>query len=146
MNIKKILCPIDFSESNAAVNRYASLLAKSANAEIVYIHVSLPEVPYGSYTYVAVETDEAHELEKLKKIRPTEDGVDASYVVEFGGAAEKIVEYANENNIDLILMGTHGRTGLKRVIMGSVAEAVVRKADCPVLTLKPETLVLSEAE
>jgi universal stress protein A len=136
MNIKKILCPIDFSDFNKSANAYASMLAKSTGAEIVYLHVFLPDVPFGSYAYVDPEQDEKLDLKQLKTIQPTVPGVKVSYVVECGPAKDRIVEYANENDIDLIVMGTHGRTGLGRLLMGSVAEAVVRKAECPVLALK----------
>lgn len=136
MNIKKILCPIDFSDFNESANAYASVLAKSTGAEIVYLHVSLPDVPFGSYAYVDPEQEEKQVLKQLETIRPTVDGIRASHVVECGPPKDRIVEYANENEIDLIVMGTHGRSGLGRLLMGSVAEAVVRKAECPVLALK----------
>lgn len=139
MNIKRILCPIDFSNFNEAANTYASLLAQSSGAEIIYLHVSVPEVPYGSYAYIDMRQEEENDRKRLEEIKPTVAGVPTKHVVEFGLPSEKIVEYANENAIDLIVMGTHGRTGLKRVFMGSVAETVVRKADCPVLALKSGT-------
>ena len=141
MNIKKILCPIDFSDFNESANAYASVLAKSTSAEIVYLHVSLPDVPFGSYAYVDPEQEEKQNLKQLKTIRPTVDGVRASHVLECGSPNDRIVEYANENDVDLIVMGTHGRTGLGRLLMGSVAEAVVRKAECPVLALKSTVAV-----
>ena len=136
MNVKRILCPVDFSDFSNAANQYASMLAASNGATIVYLHVALPEVPYGTYAYVDMDYDQARDQEQLEKIKPTADGIETQYVVEFGPPADRIVEYALENDIDLIVMGTHGRTGLKRAILGSVAEQVVRKADCPVLALK----------
>ncbi len=136
MDIKRILCPIDFSDFNQAANEYASVLAKSTGASIVYLHVSLPDVSYGTYMYVDMEQQEAEDKKRLEEIKPSIEGIEASYVVEFGSPTDRIVEYAAENDIDLVVMGTHGRTGLRRVIMGSVAEAVVRKAECPVLALK----------
>ena len=136
MNVKRILCPIDFSEYNEAANSYASMLAKSTGAEIVYLHISLPDVPFGSYAYINPEQEKKRDLQQLKAISPDLDGVNASYFVESGPPDDRIVEFSKENNIDLIVMGTHGRTGLSRVVMGSVAEAVVRKAECPVLALK----------
>jgi universal stress protein A len=136
MVIKKILCPIDFSDYNKSANAYASMLAKSMGAEMVYLHVCLPDVPFGSYAYVDPEQEEKLDLKQLKTIQPTVEGVKVSHVVEYGLPTDRIVEYANANDIDLIVMGTHGRTGLGRLLMGSVAEAVVRKAECPVLALK----------
>lgn len=141
MNIKRILCPIDFSESNEATNQYASVLASASGAEIVYLHVSIPDIPYGTTVYVDLEQDEERCRKQLQTINPTIDGIPAAHVVEFGTPANQIVTYAKENGIDLIVMGTHGRTGIQRALMGSVAEVVVRKAECPVLALKSGTEV-----
>lgn len=145
MNIKRLLCPIDFSVYGQAANEYASVLAKSTGATIHYLHSSLPEVSYGSYAYVDVEQEAAQNLKRLKEVKPTADGVPAVYTVEFGPPVDQIVKYAKENDIDLIVMGTHGRTGLRRVLMGSVAEGVVRNAECPVLAIKSDSKVLEDA-
>ena len=142
MNIKRILCPVDFSEFNDVTNQYASVLASASDAEIVYFHVSIPDIPYGTTVYVDLEQDEARCRERLETIKPTVDGVRSTHVVEFGTPANQIVSFAKENDIDLIVMSTHGRTGFKRALMGSVAEVVVRKADCPVLALKSGNEVL----
>lgn len=141
MNIKRILCPIDFSDFNEVTNQYASVLASASAAEIIYLHVAIPEIPYGTTVYVDLEQDEERCRERLETIKPTIEGIQASHVVEFGTPANQIVTYAKEHDIDLIIMGTHGRTGLKRALMGSVAEVVVRKAECPVLALKSGTKV-----
>lgn len=141
MDINRILCPIDFSDFNQAANEYASMLAKSCGASIVYLYVSQPQIPYDAYAYVNIESDLDADLRILKETKPTIAGVDASHVVEYGMASDRIVEYANHHDIDLIVIGTHGRTGLKRVLMGSVAETVVRKAECPVLAIKTDARI-----
>lgn len=141
MNIQHILVPIDFSESNQTLNGYASVLAQATGAKITYMHVSQPDVPYGSYAYIDVEQEEARDQKQLESIEPTLPGIRAEHVVTLGAPAEKIVDYARENGVDLIVMGTHGRTGLRRALMGSIAESVVRHAECPVLALKPATSV-----
>lgn len=141
MQIQRILCPIDFSEPNEAANQYASLLAKMSGAKLIYLHIWLPDTPYGSYVYMDVDEEQEKDRERLEQIKPTQEGVSASYVIEFGAPAQRIVEYANENHIDLIVMPTHGRTGLRRVLMGSVTEEVVRKAECPVLAVKPGSAI-----
>ena len=146
MDIKKILCPIDFSDFNQAANEYASMLANSSGAELVYLHVSLPDVAYGTYVYVDMNEQEANDRKRLEEIKPTLPGIEASYAVEFGSPSDQIVAFAKENNIDLIVMGTHGRTGLGRVVMGSVAEAVIRKSECPVLALKSNLKVPNSAD
>ena len=139
MKIRKILCPVDFSSHNQTANEYASVLANSTGAEIVYFHVTLPEAPYGSYGSLDPSEMMAKDLARLKKVLPTVEGVTASWEVDFGPPAKRIVEFADKNDVDLIVIGTHGRSGLERVLMGSVAEAVVRKAKCPVLAIKPQT-------
>jgi universal stress protein A len=146
MDLKNILCPIDFSNFNQAANKYASMLADSSGAKITYLHVSLPDVAYGTYVYVDMNEQEARDRKRLEEIKPTIDGIEAFYAVEFGSPSDRIVEYAKENGVDLIVMGTHGRTGLGRVIMGSVAEAVVRRAECPVLALKSDSKVPHSVE
>jgi universal stress protein A len=145
MNIKRILCPVDFSEFNHAANEYASMLASSTGARIIYLHTYLPDVLYGNPELFDSKQKERHLLQKMEETyQPTVDGVEASYVVEFGTPADRIVDYATSYEIDMIVLGTHGRTGLRRVVMGSVAEAVVRSAECPVLAIKTEAKVLQE--
>lgn len=141
MNINQILCPVDFSDFNQAANEYASVLAKSSGARITYLHIALPDVTYGAYGYIDIEAEKARDQKRLEEIRPTIDGVESTYAIGFGTPATAIVEFADENDIDLIVIGTHGRTGLRRVVMGSVAEAVVRKAQCPVLAIKSASSV-----
>lgn len=138
MHIDTILCPIDFSQSNQSANEYASILAKSTGARIVYLHVTVNVELYGSYSYLE-PADDQQELKALQKIKPTIDGVECDHVIKTGGAADCIVEYADSHDVNLIIMGTHGRTGLSRLLMGSVAEEVVRKAKCPVLAIKADT-------
>lgn len=146
MNIKKILCPYDFSVFSEAANQFASVMAQANDAQIVYLHVAQPEIPFASYEYVNVERDEKEVLEQLEKIEPTLNGIPVEYAVRFGLPSDQIVEYANEHDVDLIVLGTHGRTGLKRALMGSVAEAVVRQADCLVLAVKADSKVPSAVE
>lgn len=139
MKIKRILCPIDFSEFNRAANEYASALAKSSGAQIVYLYAFLPDPVVIAPQYYDVETEFKRLTKKLQTfIEPTDEGIPASYNVELGLATETIVQYASDNDIDLIILATHGYTGFSRLLMGSVAEAVVRKADCPVLAVKAD--------
>lgn len=145
MNLQNILCPIDFSEYNLAANLYASTLAGSTGARMIYLHAYLPdayEPPTGSFDATKFEKELVEKMEQF--IKPVGDGIAVSYVVEFGLPTERIVNYAHENSVDLIVVGTHGRTGLRRVLMGSVAEAVVRNARCPVLAIKVEANVPQE--
>ena len=147
MNIQTILCPVDFSEYNLAANKYASTLARSTGGRIIYIHAFLPD-PYETppVYFDAAKTEQELGEKREQFIKPVDSGIAVSYVVEFGLPTERIVHYANENDVDLIVVGTHGRTGLRRVLMGSVAEAVVRNANCPVLAIKAEASVPQETK
>lgn len=137
MNIKRILCPIDFSEHNQFANELASELAASSNASIVYLTV--PEQDSDSDYALAMNRIADEAMEKLEAYRPTKPGVDFSHEVKISSlTAQTIVEFAEASEIDMIVLATHGRTGLRRIVMGSVAAAVVRKASCPVLTIKPD--------
>ena len=141
MHLKKILCPIDFSKFSDTANEYASILAQSTGAEIVYLHVALPDVTFSSYAYVDLQKEAEDDRKQLEAIKPTVSGVRASYAIEFGSPSRTIAEFADENDVDLVVMGTHGRTGWRRVTMGSVAEDVVRNTGCPVLAIKSKTKV-----
>ncbi len=138
MNIQRILCPVDLYSDYCAVNVVASALAAAYQAELIYLHISQPIAPYGSgYAYVDVMHEAEEELELIKQISPIGDrDIPHQHEVKLGVPADAIVQFAKDHAVDLIVLGTHGRKGVNRVLMGSVAEAVVRRADCPVLTIK----------
>ncbi len=141
MNVKRILCPIDFSAHSDKALAYASTLAKEAGAKLLLVYVEDTQVPLdaGFAGYVP-PPDETEQLEKrLNATRPTVEEVETEHHLLFGHPADAIVEFAQSHDIDLIVMGTHGRTGVARLLMGSIAESVVRRATCPVLTLKQPT-------
>ena len=147
MNVKNILCPVDFSESGDAAVSYATSLAKEYKAELHLVHVYEQPFAYidGGFASAPVPAVPPADLEaeeaKLDAIKPEKDvKFRRQFIV--GSPADELVDYAKEQNIDMVVMGTHGRTGLKRALMGSVAEQVVRKAACPVLALKADSSVL----
>jgi nucleotide-binding universal stress UspA family protein len=143
--LDRILHPTDFSESSSGATKYACALADSFDAELHLVHVvqdviaNLPPsgaVTYGNYLRdvkqnatqeMAEVLDPAWEKDRLV-IRAVPEGV--PFV--------EIVRYARERLMDLIVMGTHGRSGVTHMLLGSVAEKVVRKAPCPVLTVRPD--------
>lgn len=147
--LKRILFPTDFSEYAAEAEHYACALAREHNAELQIMCVTeepLVVAPvWGgpaslSGRWNAAEIREA--ADKALANRPDQKwGHDLKIqrVVRSGSPFVEIVRYAREANIDLIVMGTHGRTGLKHVLLGSVAEQVVRHANCPVLTVRSKT-------
>jgi nucleotide-binding universal stress UspA family protein len=144
MEIKKIVFATDFSESSVNALRYAVDLAKQYGARLYFLHV-LYDVAKTSGWYVPhVSMDEMYkdmeksareELEKLfvDEMRGYED---IERIVLKGTPHEEIVTYAEEQNIDLVVIGTHGRKGIDRMIFGSTAEQVIRNAPCPVLSVR----------
>lgn len=153
MNVKNILCPVDYSESGNAAITYASSLAKEYDAEIHLVHIYDLPLAYvdGGFASAPIPSvppaDLDGEQSKLNAVTPT-SGVKYRHRLVVGSPVDELVKYVTEQNIDLIVMGTHGRTGLGRLLMGSVAEGVVRRASCPVLTIKQpaETLQASQRQ
>jgi nucleotide-binding universal stress UspA family protein len=147
MNIKKLLVPTDFSSYNDAAFDYAQKLAAESGAVLYVAHVDElsdvnPEMADTKYLYAsALGGDDRRKVrERLRRIRPTLDGIVCKHHYLLGLPAEEILQFAKQEGIDLIVMGSHGRTGLSRLLMGSVAESVMRKATCAVLDIKQSTL------
>ncbi len=138
MKAKIILFPTDFSSCSDAPLEYATALARDMDAALLIVHVEEPPMAYGGgeMYYGITEPDLAELGRMLAKIVPTDPAVPCEHRLLSGNPARTIVELAKEEEVDLIVLGTHGRTGFRRLLMGSIAEAVVRTAPCPVLTLK----------
>ena len=143
MIIKKILCSVDFSGSCNLAVKYANELALLFNSRIHLLHVV--EALHGDEHYMILQITPQEIAEKMKK--EAEDGLNSiakkikkvpkvKTEVRVGKAFVEIIKTARKDNIDLIIMGSHGRTGLPHVLIGSVAERVVRKAHCQVLIVK----------
>ncbi len=145
MNIKTILFPTDFSHYNDAALEYASSLAVEADAKLHIVHVHDTRelgtaMGEASYLYAATWQKELEYARKrLHRIRPTTPGVIYEHHCLTGLPDTEIVDFAANHQVDLIVMASHGRTGLSRLLMGSVAEAVMRKAACPVLIVRQPT-------
>lgn len=140
--IKKVLVPIDFSDYSKSALKYAVNLCKMFNAEIFLIYVVEPVIypPDFSMGQIAIpslnsEWDERAKIE-LEKLSKTEIGTDIKTIIKTGKPFIEIIETAKELDIDLIIIATHGHTGVEHILFGSTAEKVVRKAPCPVLTLR----------
>lgn len=149
MKITNILCPIDFSDHSHAALRYATSLAREYDAELHIVHVHDETVAYtsGGFSGYTQPGDVDVEKTNFEKIEPPVPNLKYKRTFIVGHPADELMAYATDNHVDLIVLGTHGRTGLSRLLMGSVAEAVVRRAACPVLTLKrPVAEAESEAE
>lgn len=142
-----VLVPTDFSEPSDRAVRYARAFAKAFGATLHIIHVV--EEPYGQpwaveaygFSLAALQDEWIKEAgTRMAKVQADNDasGVTTVTSTVLGHPVMEILRYAKEQNIDLIVMGTHGRGPLGHVVMGSVAERVVRKAPCPVLTVRPD--------
>lgn len=138
MNVKKILFPTDFSHSGDAALTFATSLARDMGAKLVIVHVEEPPAAYGGGELYYGLPEPAHdELRRmLHEVVPSDPAVPYEHRLVTGDPATAIVNLAEMEGADLIVMGTHGRTGFSRLLMGSVAELVVRRAHCPVLTYK----------
>lgn len=159
LDFKRILCPVDMSPFSQGAIKLGVKLAQNSNATLYLLHVIdnpfdelyLSSITQADPALLDLYRDEpakraqimnatlehsqvllkqfCHEwVEQLPKVR---------YLVANGNPFEKILDAAKDHRIDLIVLATHGRTGVKRLLIGNVAEKVVRHAPCPVLTLKP---------
>jgi nucleotide-binding universal stress UspA family protein len=136
--IRAILHPTDFSDRSKFAFGLACSLARDYGARLVVLHVAEPPMAVAGEGVLMLPP--AFDLEplreQLQQLRPEDPKLPAEHRLVQGDAATEILRVAEEAKCDLIVMGTHGRTGLGRLLMGSVAEQVVRKASCPVLTVK----------
>lgn len=141
LNITCILHPTDFSAHSGHAFRLACSLARDHNSRLIVLHVVAtlgPEqVTQGqAMTELEPEGYRARLLEELQRIKSPDSRVQVEYQLAEGDPAAEIVKAATAHQCGLIVLATHGRTGLQRFLMGSVAEQVSRKASCPVLTVK----------
>ena len=143
MPIKTILHPTDFSKPSEYALRLACALARDYQARLLLVHVVEPPVYYGELGMAVPLPADFHEslLERLSRLVPVECGILVETILVEGNASQQILRVAEEHHCDLIILGTHARTGLSRVLLGSVAEDVIRHSRFPVLTLKTPSLL-----
>jgi len=141
LNIRKIMVPTDFTAFSDLAVEYASVIAKSFDSTIILVHVIEPLTYDLTDTiqvidhFAALKTIAEPILDSLQK-KFIKKGLQAKTFLLKGNPYLEIVEKARKTWVDMIIMGTHGRTGIKHLLMGSVAERVVRLAPCPVLTVR----------
>ncbi len=138
LSIRTILHPTDFSEYSMNACRLACALARDYGARLIILHVAHEtSIIYGE---MIVPPDADLHLEqardRLLQLDVPDAGISVQRQIEDGDPVIEILRVTDEIQADLIVMGTHGRRGLKRILMGSVAEGVMRKARCPVLTVR----------
>jgi nucleotide-binding universal stress UspA family protein len=143
-NIRKILCAVDFSEHSPAVADYAVTLAKALKVPVVcmYVAPSLTQyvgfhVPPSTIESFVGEIVSGADLAMESFLSEHFKDVEVQGRVVTGYAAEEILHLAEQEDVGLVIMGTHGRKGIDRILFGSVAEKVVKGAKCPVLTVRP---------
>jgi nucleotide-binding universal stress UspA family protein len=141
--LKRILVPIDFSDCSRKALQYAIPLAKQYEGTLTLLSVVSPITPglgdYAGLDLTTLEADlrsnEARRLAELYRVEVREE-VPADRLVRVGSPALEIIRVAKQLPADLIVISTHGNTGIKHVLLGSVAEHVVRRAPCPVLVVR----------
>lgn len=145
---QKVICPTDFSEASLCGLKMASEMAEKFGSEVIVLyvltsiqhlpspHVEASEITFDTVAYEKrlVEEAQAKLAEIAAEIFP--EGVEPRLEVRIGQPAQEILEASREDDADAIFMATHGRTGLKHIVFGSVAERVVSRAGCPVLTVR----------
>ncbi len=146
LTIRTVIHPTDFSENSDYAFRVACSLARDYGARLVLVHVTPNAVLSGELAAVPPRPPEVWQTlrEELANLRAPDAGVKVEHHLKEGDPATEILRLAQETKADVIVMGTRGRTGLGRVLMGSVAEQILRKAPCLVLTVRlPQGQVLS---
>jgi universal stress protein A len=146
IRLQRILLPTDFSTYSATATKYACELAARFDAELHLLHtleihpISSPDFGMGlALPRYAEESRTAAEKAMTKVVDPQwSAGRKVFQAIVEGSPRAEIVRYARDKDVDLIVIATHGRSGLSHVLIGSVAESVVRTAPCPVLTVRPE--------
>jgi nucleotide-binding universal stress UspA family protein len=142
--IMKILHPTDFSECASEAQAVAADLARKLAAELVLVQVMV-EAPLYSEGFISrrqvqtvydAQRKWAEETLEARAEQLRQSGIKTSWRVQAGAPHEEIVRTAEEEHAEMIVMGTHGRSGLNRMVLGSVAERVIRLARCPVLTVR----------
>ena len=143
INLKRILVPSDFSECSDAAVRYGLELARKFGARLHLLHVIQDPAtqPWAADGFAVPLLEAVDQWQKDAKVRlehaiPPEDLVNAVVTCTIASPCAEILRYAAANGIDLIVMGTHGRGGVSHMLLGSIAEKVVRRAPCPVLTVR----------
>lgn len=140
MDINRILVPTDFSEDSRLALENALDLAREHNAEVHVLHVielpMFPAYPGLSMSDARPRLHDEHAQMALDKLLEKVDYPPLKGCIEIGHAPTRIVEYASEHDIDMIVIATHGRRGLAHLLMGSTTERVIRVTHCPVLVIR----------
>jgi len=143
-DIKKVLVPIDFSDYSKSALKYAADFAQKFNAEMILIYVVEPVIyppdfSMGQIAIPSINTEwDMKAKEELDKLADTEisNSITVKTIIKTGKPFIEVIETASEEDVDIIIIASHGHSGMEHILFGSTAEKVVRKAPCPVLTLR----------
>lgn len=142
MQAKKVVLPTDFSNTSKAALSLAESIVRDQGGKLYIVHVEEPPAAYGGgdlfYGIPSATLEDVKRL--LLEVKPSDPAIAYEHHLVHGAPAEAIVTFAESVDADMIVIGTHGRTGVNRMLIGSVAEAVVRRANCPVLSYKAKTV------
>lgn len=148
IQLRKILVPTDFSDFSKPAMAYGCAIAARFESELHLLHVVpdpamlVPDSHAFAVEPMLAQADSMKQESEKQLAELPGDGWDNGKPIvreiRVGAAFLEIIDYAKANDVDLIVIGTHGRSGLMHVLLGSVAERIVRKSPCPVLTVKPE--------
>ena len=135
---KKILCPVDFDQNSLQALRLASELAQERKATLYLLHViAMPPGPEVALPFGKMDAAARTRLEKLAR-QKVNGKVPCQVEVAMGDPGAEIIQAARRLRANLLVMATHGRKGLRHLVLGSVAEHVIRQAPCPVLAVRPQ--------
>lgn len=144
IEIKTILVPVDLDQHTEKVADYALFIAKGLGAELLFLHavefMTMSEMGLGNLAYedyTAAQIKQAEETLTELVAKGTEQGCGCDSKVVIGDTVDEIIDLAATGNHSLIIMGTHGKRGLEKILLGSVAERVLKSAHCPVLVVNP---------
>lgn len=144
IDLKRILVATDFSQHSQVALKYAAAFGKAFSAEVVLCHVlekpdflsQLPPIAEGYFPPNLVEIQEKHARVQCEQVLATAGLSQARVLLLHGNPTQEIAKAAKDENADLIIVGTHGRGAIAHILLGSVAEKIVRSAPCPVLTVR----------
>ncbi len=146
MSIRKILVAVDGSKPSLDASTYAIELAKKNDAELIVLSIVSP-IPYSQFEYAnigrmkeieTIEKEKAEQYIDKVKQKATENkvSVKTDVLIKYTSVVKEIVEYAENYRVDMIVIGSKGRTGLKKLLLGSIANGVITYSHCPVLVVK----------
>ena len=151
-SLKKIICALDLADHSKLVAEHATMIAKLSGASIVAVYAAPTMTQYTGFHVPPTTIDDfvgeivnGANKAMAEFVSENFDGVEVTSEIVVGYAAEEILAVANREEADLIIMGTHGRTGFDRILFGSVAEKIVKNSNVPVMTIRPKAEE-SEAE